>query len=179
MYNGCGVLPLSCLQRFCVVLGLLDVQPFLCGVAATFFTAVAVWHCPYPVHTACCVALPLSNLQRLLCDIASLFTAVAVWHCPFPVYSACCVALPPSCLQPVLCGCASILCTAVAVWHCPYPVSAVNRIGTMPHSHHCTEIEAKPHSSCCVALPLSCLQRSFCVVELTGVQGRGGTETGS
>ena len=120
---------------------ILNVQQFLCGVAATFFTAVAVWHCPYPVYSACCVVL----------SFASIFcTAVAVWHCPFPVYSAywfcfylmysgCCVALPLSCSHGFLRGIAPIQFTAVAVSHC-----------------------LSVYSGCCVALPLSCLQRLLC-----------------
>ena len=73
------------------------------GFASILFTAVAVWHCPYPVYGACCAALPLSCLQRLLarlcfhlflqlllCGIAPiLFTALAVRNRPYPVYSAC------------------------------------------------------------------------------------------
>ena len=109
---------ISCLQRL------------LCRFAPILFTALAVWHCPYPFYSACCVALPLSCLQRLLrglflsyvqrlmCGIAPiLFTALAAWFCPYPVYSACCVALPLSCLQRLLCGSAPILFTALAVWH--------------------------------------------------------------
>ena len=75
----------------CVGLLLSYVQRLLCGTAATLFTALAVWHCPYPVDT-CCGVLLLSY------------------------YSGCCVALPLSCLQLLLCGFASNLCTPVAVW---------------------------------------------------------------
>ena len=54
-------------------------QRLLCGLASILCMAVAVWHCPYPICSACCVALPLSYLQRLLCGIAPiLFAALAV-----------------------------------------------------------------------------------------------------
>ena len=43
--------PLCCLQRL------------LYALAAILCTAVAVWHCPYLVYSACCVVLPLSCLQ--------------------------------------------------------------------------------------------------------------------
>ena len=110
-----------------------------------------MWHCPYPVYSAC------------LCKFASiLLTAVAVWHCPYPVYSAClcgfasilftavgvcgispilftelaCAALLPSCLQRLVCVALPLSClqsllvrlcfhlvySGWCVWHFPYPV---------------------------------------------------------
>ena len=44
----------------CCVCGLARLQQLLCGFAVILFTAVAVWHCPYPVYNTCCVVLLLS-----------------------------------------------------------------------------------------------------------------------
>ena len=42
-----------------------------------YLTVVAVWHCPYPVDSACGVVLLLSDVQRLPCGTARiLFTAL-------------------------------------------------------------------------------------------------------
>ena len=131
-----------------------------CGLASILCTLVAVWRCPYPVcsagcvtavrscfylmYSGCCVALPLSYLQRLLCGLDSILgTVVAVWHCPYPVCSSgcdSCVVLLLSYELRLLCGVAPILFAALAVWHCPYPIC----------------------SACCVVLPLSYLQRLLC-----------------
>ena len=111
--------------------------------------------------SGCCVALPLSHLQRLLCGLLTyLSTAVAVLRCPYPVCSACCVFLP----LPVYTACClvlylsvSILCTAVAVWHYPYPVYKL----AMWHGPY------PNHSACCghcVILLLSYVQRLLCDV---------------
>ena len=149
-------------KRRYVALSLSCLQRLLCGFGSILCTAVAVWHCPYPVYSACCVAflsyvqrmlcgiapypvhsargvaLRLSHVQRLLCGIVTiLFIALAVWFRFYLLYSGCCVALPLSCLQRLFCGFASILCTALAVWHVPYPV----------------------YSACCVVLLLSHVQR--------------------
>ena len=63
--------------------------PALFPTAALFRVQMGCGVAPYPVYSACCVAFPLSCLQRLLCGIAPiLFTALAVWLCPYPVYSA-------------------------------------------------------------------------------------------
>ena len=69
MYSGCCVaLPLSCLQRL------------LCGLTSILCTAVAVWHCPYPICSGCCVVLFMSYVQRLLCIMAPiLMAALVVW----------------------------------------------------------------------------------------------------
>ena len=92
----------------------------LCGFAPILFTVLAVWLCPCAVYSACCVALHLSGVQRLLrglCGFAPiLFTELAV------AAVACCVALTLSCLQCLLCGFAPVLFTALAGWLCPYPV---------------------------------------------------------
>ena len=182
VYSACCVaLPLSCLQRLlgmalmlftalavwhcpcsvystCLAWLLCCLQRLLCGIAPILFTAIA-WFRSYGVYSACCVALPLSALsclQRLLGMALMLFTALAVWHCPYPVYGACLVWVL-CCLQRLLCGIAPVLFTALtwlgcyaAVWHCPYPPYPV-------------------YTACCVALPLSCLQRllgSACCVAL-------------
>ena len=85
------------------------------------FTALAVGFCSYLMCRGCCVALPLSCFQRLLCGFASiLWAGVAVWHGPYPVYSACCVVLLLCYVQGLLCGIAPILLTALAVWFCFY-----------------------------------------------------------
>ena len=108
----------------------------LCGIAPILFAALA-WLGSYAVSSACCLALPLSCLQRLLGLALLLFRALAVRHCPYPPYavsggclafsyavdSACCVALPLSalsCLQRLL-GLVLMLFTALA-WHCFYAV---------------------------------------------------------
>ena len=72
---------------------------------------VAVWHCPYPVYSACCVVLLLSSVQGLLCGIAPIL---------FTARLACCVVLLLSYVQGLLCGIAPILLTALAVWFCFY-----------------------------------------------------------
>ena len=145
--------------------------------APILFTALPAWLCFYLMHSGCCVALPLSCLQRcvvwlfylvysgccmalplsglkhLLSGFASILcTGAAAWHCPYrPVYSACCVAWPLSCLRGLLCGFAFVLCTAVAARHCPYPV-----YGAVWHCPY------PVHIACCLAFPLSRLQRLLC-----------------
>ena len=66
MYSGCGVaLPLPCLRRLCGFASILCCQKrLLCGFASILCTAVAVWHCPYPVFSVCCVVLPLTCYRR-------------------------------------------------------------------------------------------------------------------
>ena len=71
---------------------------------------------PYPVCSTCCVPLPVSCLQRLLCGFASILcTVAAVWNFAYPVYSACCVVLLESHVQRWLHGIAPILFTALDV----------------------------------------------------------------
>ena len=97
MSSGCCVaLPVSLQRLLCgpASIILCFVQQLLCGtdvilleglVASILRTAVAVWHCPDPVYSACCVIFALCYAQGLLCGNApSLFTALAVcvWLCP-------------------------------------------------------------------------------------------------
>ena len=104
MYRGCSVaLPLSYFYW----------QRLLCGLASTLCSAVAVWHCPYPICSACGVVL----LLRILC------TAVAVWHRPLGY------------LQRLLCGLACILCIAVDVWHCPILFAALAVVLLLSYVH--------------------------------------------
>ena len=80
----CVVLLLSDLQRLLGGIAPILFAELLCGLAsilctafaggiATFlFAALAVWSCFYLMYIGCCVALPLSYLQRLLCGLASI-----------------------------------------------------------------------------------------------------------
>ena len=143
------------------------------------------------MYSGCCVALPLSYLQRLLCGIAPilfaalagmapiLFAALAVWHCPYPICSACCVASPlPICstccevlllsyVQWLLCGFASILFVAPAMWSCSYLLlsyvqgllGGIALILFLLAALAVWSCFNFMFSGCCVALPLSYLQR--------------------
>ena len=155
------------------------------------FTALAVWHCPYPpypVYSACWAWL-LCCLQRWLCGIAPILFTVLAWLGSFAIYSACCVALPLSCLQHLL-GLALMLFTVLA-WHWPNPVysnccvsmaqilfTALARLGAFAvYNAGCVSLPLSffaalalwhcpyppfPVYSACLAWLLCCLQRLLC-----------------
>ena len=51
-------------------------------LGSMLFAAIALWPCPYAVHSACCVAWPMDRLQSLLSGLALiLFTALPVSVC--------------------------------------------------------------------------------------------------
>ena len=80
-------------------------------LGSMLFAAIALWPCPYAVHSACCVAWPINRLQSLLSGLAlMLFTALPVSVC--------------LCLSVCLCVCVCVisppLFTALAVLFCFY-----------------------------------------------------------
>ena len=98
VHSGCCVdVHLSYAERLLWHLPTFCLQGLLCRFASVLCTAIAVWHCPYPVHR------------------------VAVWCCFYLTFGGCSVAWPLPCLQRLQCGFESILCTAVGVWQCAYP----------------------------------------------------------
>ena len=140
-----------------------------------------MWHCPYPICSACCVVLLLSYVQRLLCGIAPiLFAAFVVWSCFYPMYSGCCVALPVSHLicsaccvvfllsyvQRLLRGSAPILFTAPAFGVLLLPYVERLLCGIAPILFAALAVWSclyLMYNVCCVALPLSYLWSGCCV----------------